>query len=163
MNDNHKIIDNFLDLEDFKRISNFMLGENFPWFYHSEVTNENEYSENYYFTHQFYWKYNITSSFFEHLTPLIEKINPLSLIRIKGNLYPNINKFVVHDPHTDFPDHHLGAIFYINTNNGKTIIDKKYEISSISNRLLLFNPSIEHQSTNCTDEKCRININFNYF
>jgi LmbE family N-acetylglucosaminyl deacetylase len=37
------------------------------------------------------------------------------------------------------------------------------EIKSIENRVLLFDPSTEHHSTTCTDQKVRININFNYF
>ena len=37
------------------------------------------------------------------------------------------------------------------------------KIESIENRALLFDPSIEHRSTTCTDAKGRININFNYF
>jgi hypothetical protein len=37
------------------------------------------------------------------------------------------------------------------------------KIDSVENRILFFNPSEEHDSENCTDEKTRINININYF
>ena len=57
---------------------------------------------------------------------------------------------------------HKGAIFYINTNNGFTVLEDGTEIASVSNRLLLFNPSEPHHSTSCTDVKRRVNINFNY-
>jgi hypothetical protein len=29
--------------------------------------------------------------------------------------------------------------------------------------ILLFDPSKPHNSTTCTDDKCRVNVNFNYF
>jgi len=39
----------------------------------------------------------------------------------------------------------------------------KNKVESVENRLLLFDPSETHNSTSCTDEKVRVNINFNYF
>ena len=50
----------------------------------------------------------------------------------------------------------------MNSNNGYTSINKD-KIESIENRILLFDPSVEHNSVTCTDEKVRLNINFNYF
>lgn len=163
MNKSYQIIDNFLDVEDFKKIHTLFYSENFPWFYHHDVANANENSQSYYFTHLFYWNFEITSKYFQELTPLIKKIQPNAFMRIKGNLYPNVNKFIVHEAHTDFSTPHKGAIFYLNSNNGKTILDGNIEIDSVSNRILFFDPSTLHQSTNCTDKKCRININLNYF
>ena len=56
------------------------------------------------------------------------------------------------------------AIFFINTNNGKTLfknIDK--EIISKENRIVIFDGRLEHTGTTCTDQRNRILINFNYF
>jgi hypothetical protein len=50
----------------------------------------------------------------------------------------------------------------LNDCNGYTVIGDK-KIESKANRALFFDPSVEHNSTNCTDEKARFNINFNYF
>ena len=89
---------------------------------------------------------------------------PKSLIRIKANAYPkNGNKIIKHRPHIDNSFEHKGAIFYLNTNNGKTILKDGTEIDSIANRMLLFDSSKSHSSTNCTDAKMRFNININYF
>lgn len=33
----------------------------------------------------------------------------------------------------------------------------------VENRLLLFDPIVPHHSTTCSDDKCRVNINFNFF
>ena len=64
----------------------------------------------------------------------------------------------------------LGAFFI------KTLmyIDKEYSLNlqvicvsrsmeSVKNRLLLFDSSRPHKSTSCSDKKCRMNININYF
>ena len=54
------------------------------------------------------------------------------------------------------------ALYYINDNNGYTMIgDKKVE--SKSNRMVLFNSNQKHYGTNSTNFNNRIVINFNYF
>ena len=97
------------------------------------------------------------------LTPLIKKIpyDPNKLKRIKANLYPQSQRRIYHGWHTDYDPPHQGCIFYLNTNNGYTIFKNK-KVKSVENRLLLFDPSILHRSTTCTDAPSRININFNY-
>jgi len=139
-----------------------MLGKDFPWFFNSTITTPDEIVDSYYFTHVFYAR-TINSSFYNILDPIIEKLNANALIRIKGNMHPNVNKFIENNKHIDYDFQHKGAIFYVNTNNGFTILEDGTKIESIENRLLMFDPSKLHNSTNCTDEKCRVNINFNYF
>lgn len=163
MNNQCTVVDNFLSIDEFKKIHDMMYREDFAWFYHSDVADLNENTPAYFFTHIYYWKHEIYSPFFKDLAPIFSIINPNALIRVKANLYPNVNKFFAHNTHTDFPFPHRGAIFYINTNNGKTILKDGLEIDSVSNRMLFFDPSTVHQSTTCTDDKCRINIAFNYF
>ena len=50
----------------------------------------------------------------------------------------------------------------MNTNNGYTLFKNK-KINSVENRIVLFNSDESHSSTNTTDCKSRIVINFNYF
>jgi hypothetical protein len=159
----YKVIDNFLEKEDFEKIKSTMFGEHFPWFFQSNVATATDHSDEYYFTHMFYWNYRISSSFFDALTPLINKINPSAIIRVKGNMYPNLNRNIINRLHTDLDFSHKGAVYYLNTNNGKTILKNGEEIDSIENRILFFDSSLPHQSTHCTDEKVRMNINLNYF
>ena len=83
------------------------------------------------------------------------------LIRIKLNLYTRTDYLVHHDDHIDFPHSHKGAVFSLNTCDGFTVIDGD-EISSVANRMVFFDPSILHHSTNCTNKPYRMNINFNY-
>jgi hypothetical protein len=158
-----EIIDNFLQVEDWQHIHNTMLGDSFPWFFHNDVASLNENLDHYYFTHVFYWQYNINSPKFDILNPLMKKINPAALVRVKGNLYPNINKSIVNKKHIDMEFKHNGAIYYVNTNNGKTILEDGTEIESVANRLVFFDSFQPHSSTHCTDEKVRVNININFF
>lgn len=139
-----------------------MMGADFSWFYNDAISRPGEIVENCYFTHAFYLK-TITSGFFNILEPILEKIDAKALVRAKGNMYLNINKYIVDNRHVDYEFEHKGAIFYVNTNNGATILEDGTKIQSVENRLLMFDPTKPHSSTNCTDEKRRVNINFNYF
>jgi hypothetical protein len=83
-------------------------------------------------------------------------------MRIKGNLYPSTETIVHHMDHIDYEFPHRGAIFYLNTNDGLTVVNNQ-EVESIENRLLLFDPTVPHHSTTYTNDKCRVNVNFNFF
>ena len=45
----------------------------------------------------------------------------------------------------------------------RTILNDDIMIESVENRVLLFDPSLPHSSTTCTNAKARFNININYF
>lgn len=161
----HRIIDNVLSSEDFENIKNFILNSNFPWNLTPVVTNEKEnlpITASYYFTHEFWSGFN-TEPQAQVFAPLLNIMECKAIMRIKGNLYPSTEIIVHHDNHIDYEFSHKGAIFYLNTNNGLTILEDKIEVESIENRLLLFDASKPHRSTTCSDDKCRVNINFNYF
>ena len=159
-----KVIDNYLNQEDFLRIKNTLESPNFPWYYQKNINdNHSEKDLDCYFTHYLFNQKNGQSSFYYIIKPILNKLNVKALIRIKSNLYPRTEKLEIHKPHSDYTYKHKGAIFYINTNDGKTILNKNKEIDSVENRLLLFEPHLSHSSTSTTNVKSRININFNYF
>lgn len=157
----YTVVDNFLDTEYFNCLKNTLMGSSFPWFFQPTVA-EHERATDFYFTHIIYDNNTINSNFYDSLNILIDKLQINSLFRIKANLYPNLNKEIINLSHVDSPTTHKGAILYINTNNGYTILNNSIKIKSIENRILFFDPSVPHQSTHCTDKKNRININFNY-
>lgn len=162
----YEIIDNFLPKDNFNLIKKTIFGNNFNWFYTPEINHKGIESSNmlFYFTHLFYAYNKPTSMFFDLInTNLISFFDVKSLLRIKGNLYPNQHVKKENGFHTDYDFSHKGAIFYLNTNNGRTILSNKIKIDSIENRILFFDPSIPHDSENCTDQKVRVNININYF
>ena len=159
-----KVIDNYLNQEDFLRIKNTLESPNFPWYYQKNINdNHSEKDLDCYFTHYLFNQKNGQSSFYYIIKPILNKLNVKALIRIKSNLYPRTEKLEIHKPHSDYTYKHKGAIFYVNTNDGKTILNKNKEINSVENRLLLFEPHLSHSSTSTTNVKSRININFNYF
>ena len=159
----YKIIDNVLTEEEFQKIETFLTGANIAWYFQKDIAKKNETTDDFYFTHMFYKDYETRSDKISLLQPILNILNPKALIRIKGNLYPNLGKMIVNGIHTDYPFKHNGALFYINTNNGHTILEDGTKIQSKKNRLLLFDSSKKHRSTHCTDQMMRININFNYF
>lgn len=158
----YKIIDNFLEKEEFLKIKNIMMGSYFPWYYNSTVT-DYHLKDNFYFTHSFFDDYHVKSEKYNLLYPIISKLNPKSIIRAKGNFYPKTEKIAEHGTHVDYEFSHKGFLFYINTNNGFTRLKNGKKIDSIENRGLFFNAGLEHNSSTCTDQDGRVNINFNYF
>ena len=166
-NKKHQVIDNFLPEHNLKNLQDLMLGEDFPWFYAPNVNildKNTTPSDLFYFTHLFHHNNVPTSNLYETICiNLLSFMDIKSLIRVKGNMYPNQGIQKLNGFHKDFTYSHKGAIFYLNTNNGKTLLDNDIKIDSVENRLLLFDPSLEHDSENCTDQKIRCNININYF
>jgi hypothetical protein len=159
----YEVIDNYLSLEEFTPIRDLLMGGWFPWFFSDTVTYNDEDNNPYYFAHKFYDDHAVNSQSYTNIRPLIAKIAPKSIIRIKANLYPNMGKLIENSWHTDYPFEHKGAIFYINDNNGYTILEDGTKIESRANRILFFDASKQHKSTHCTDVKSRVNINLNYF
>jgi hypothetical protein len=155
----YKIIDNFLDKEYFKEIEKLFTSSDFPWFYNDKV---NLFDEETYFTHLIYIDFKPNSNFYNNIFKIVLKLKPKALLRIKANLYLKTKKKIIHAKHKDYDMPHKGAIFYINTNNGKTILENGTKVDSVANRMLFFDSSKKHSSTTCTDKKVRLNINFNY-
>tara|TARA_R100001460_G_C3495890_1_gene169835 strand:- start:14 stop:502 length:489 start_codon:yes stop_codon:yes gene_type:complete len=161
----YEIIDNALPKEEFEGIKNFMLNPNFSWNLTPVITNEKEnlpIHASFYFTHMF-WDGFVIEPESQMFAPLLNMMDCRAIMRIKANCTPSTEVCIHHDNHCDYAYPHRGALFYINTNNGCTILEDKDEIKPVENRLLLFDPSKPHRSTTCTDDKCRINVNFNFF
>ena len=157
-----KIIDKFLPRADLKGMDALLNSPDFDWYY---VKNINSHSKKddlgVYFIHNGYHQ-GKASRFMHIFSPILTRLDIKSLIRIKVNLYPRTPKLEVHSSHADFDYSHTGAIFYLNTNNGKTILEDGTQIDSVANRILLFDASTKHSSTSTTNTKVRINININY-
>jgi len=163
----YKVIDNFLPEEEMVKLENLFVHDvEFPWYYQPNISFKEKTSEGklFYMVHLLYSNHRPNSAYFPHIIPLVEKLKPNALIRIKANFYPNQGAKTLNEFHRDYPFKHKGAIFSINTCNGGTLLSDNTLIKSIRNRLLMFDPSEYHDSTNCTDNsKARINININYF
>lgn len=164
----YKIIDNLLDRKTFTLIQNELIGSNIPWYFNDLITATNtgkvEEVFNFQFTHTFYSNYHFASDKIAVLKPIINYLDPSAIVRIKANLLTRTDTIIEHEFHKD-AEHFSGkiAIFYVNTNNGFTILQDGTKINSIENRLLILSPDVYHTGTSCTDQKTRVVINFMYY
>lgn len=160
----YEVIDNFLTKEQHEEIcESIVRNTTFPLYISNGVAKMNG-DDGYYFTHLLYDLCQPSSDKFYLMRPLLEKISPFAIRRIKVNFYPSTPEMIMHQWHVDYEVPHKGAIYYLNTNNGKTILSDGTQIDSIANRMLFFDASLKHKSTTCTDDSHgRYNINFNYY
>lgn len=164
------VINKLLNQEDLDRIKNILSDSNFPWYYHSSVAYDHEdfgsfdNPYNFQFVHSFYNGFAPNSNFIDLMSPILEKMDIKALVKIKANLVTRTDRIIEHQMHTDVVDMDCKtSIFYINSNNGYTKFEDGVVVNSEENKLITFDSSIKHTGTSCTDEKCRIVINFNYF
>ena len=156
-----KVVDNFLLKDHHFNLKKLLESNLFPWYFIKNTADESTDLFDYHFCHNYYCDDKINSDYFDTLKILLSKINPKKLIRVRANLQPANHKFVKSLPHCDQPFKCKVAIYYINTNNGYTLV-KNEKIKSIENRIVFFDNE-EHFGTNTTDSKNRIVINFNYY
>ena len=157
-----EVIDNFLEEDVFKEIEKILMGDKFPWFFNN-FKNDDDDINNFQFTHTVVrGNGNIESKFIQYMKPFFDKLNIKKIFRIKINLTTRTQNSFNHLYHTDVSFQCTTAIFYINSNNGKTIFKHGEEVNSVANRMVIFNSNLEHAATSHTDEKTRVVINFNY-
>jgi len=165
----YKIIDNFLEKEDFYKFQKEIFNaHNVPWFYkNSQTTGSiNDIDDVGYFSLSFFNNYsNNLNEFNYFLYKIYEKLNCQALIQSRANLFLKQKENKKLYFHTDVEFKCKTAIFYMNTNNGATILDinEKIKIDSIENRMLIFDSQINHCALIQSDIKRRILININYF
>tara|TARA_R100001015_G_C4457255_1_gene45344 strand:+ start:65 stop:550 length:486 start_codon:yes stop_codon:yes gene_type:complete len=160
----YKVIDNYLDVDQHLILKTIMESNEFPWFYTKGKSKSTDKPKlfDYQFNHIFYINNNINSNFFNYLNSILDKLKPLSLIRIKANLNPPLEKIVETAYHKDQNFKCKAAIYYVNDNDGYTVINKE-KVLSKKNRIVLFNANQKHFGTNSTNCNNRMVINFNYF
>ena len=158
-----EVIDNFLPENDFIKLQSLILGEYFPWYYNDYVltTPSNFTSLNYQFIHLFY-KDGIKSPLYLSVEPFITKLKVKDLFRIKANLNLKTLNHEYGGYHFDPYMKGKIAVYYINNNNGWTQFKNGDRVNSIQNRMVIFDPRLEHSSVTCNDKKRRLVINFNY-
>lgn len=163
----YKIIDNLLEKETFFKFKEAIFSKNLNWYFKEHQTHEeDEKNDPGFFSLNFFSNFsNDFIGFNYFLLELYEKINCKAVVQSRANLYVKQEKNEKLFFHRDFPFECLTAIFYMNTNNGGTILGRKekIKIDNIENRILIFNSQTEHAVAYPTDVKRRIIINLNYF
>ena len=173
---NVQIRDNVLTGEELKNLQDAMLldsaqnNRTIPWgisnMYESGKNRMCEEKEAFFWTHTFHDRQRVESKYFDILFPLLDKINPKALVRIRANCNTITDRIIEHGYHTDIPPESNcnTSIFYVNTNNGYTLFEEDgSKVHSVENRLYTFPCSVRHSSTTATDVTQRVVINFNYF
>ena len=173
------VVDNFLDKSEYDTLYNHIIGstvtQQFPWYFNSKKIDDVNIDYNFQFVHNVIQNGKIDSPVtFEVLKPLLNKLKPKGLIRIKLNLTTKTSKIIKYPLHRDInvkdekdieqlkKDNYKVAIFYMNSNNGYTYFEDGKKVKSVANRLLKFDNVMLHSGTTCTDENQRVVININY-
>jgi len=185
------VIDDFMPIEYFRQLQDFLLSSNFPWFF---IPRASKYElgphlehaiESPAFTHRVYCKYENSKSFaFDAFTPLVNKIEECleykqELIRLRTALKTYQHGFTENNynlPHVDFPCPHTSAVYYLNDSDGDThIFDQYYRekieptdytikqrVSPKPNRLLIFDGLQYHTASNPIKSNSRLIANINF-
>ena len=160
-----KIIDNFLDEDEFKVIQQYLTNDSFSWNLLPSIANNKQGLDQYQFVHTFF---DISKpslqNYSNFLTPLFNKLQAKYILRVKANCRPRTTQGVLSDYHVDMSLNQQTAIFYLNTNNGYTKFqDNSFpDVPSVANRLLTFYGGLKHCGCSATDSNYRILLNINY-
>lgn len=170
-----EVIDNFLSDVEFAALKSSITDRNFPWFYQDKiVSDQNAVFEdgedanmfNFQFYHMFYHDLSPRSSFYNDLAPVLSRIAPKALVKVKANLTMSAHKRIYTGYHIDFdntPKNFKTAILYLNSNDGYTQFKTGEKIESVENRFVVFDTNKEHTGVSSTDTKGRYLLNFNYY
>jgi hypothetical protein len=156
-----QVYENFLDNDTFTKMQEIFLGDRFPWYWNdSVVSKEFDYGK-FQFTHNLWDKLGPTSdNYFPHVTPLIDAINPLALVRVKVNLLTQQADQELNWWHIDLPNMNT-AIFYLNDGDGYTVFETGEKVYSKANTLVAFDSNIYHTGCSNSDTR-RVLININW-
>lgn len=163
-----EVIDNFLDDYNFAKLKEYVSDKHLPWQYGTilpENILECDPVENYQLIHVLYAdkKYSPQLNL---IIPLLKKLNAESLLKAKINLTWRREKNIRIGWHTDIqkdpiPENYKTAIYYLNTNNGSTIVGDTI-VECVENRIVVFDASIKHIGVTCTDKNKKLLLNINY-
>ena len=159
-----RIIDNFLPEAEFKQLQEYMMSSMFPWYYNDAIDYEGDGKSMFIYA---WFMHNVWNGDSRIIQSILDRLDPLAIQRIKANLLTKDTEVTVNNYHTDHGydtniEGLVTAIYYVNSNNGKTIFKDGTEIESVENRLIVFDANLEHTGTTASDDR-RIVINFNYF
>jgi hypothetical protein len=159
----YRIIDNFLDKDFYKQVSEDIKSKEIPWYLRDTIGVAGKT----YFTFCYYNNNQPDHSLYnKHILPIIDKLNILSLVQIRSNLtFKNLD-VIESDYHTDYDSTKLTTgIFFLTKCNAKNYLkinNKEVAIDNIENRMLLFPTNTMHKVKYQTDVYKRYIINFNF-
>ncbi|MDB5857652.1 MAG: denV, Syn33 [Ramlibacter sp.] len=102
------------------------------------------------------------SDHFGLVRPVVERLQPAELIKVKLNRTPRRERHVEYGLHVD--TRRAGAttaILYLNSNNGYTLFEDGERVVSVANRIVVFDAARRHTGASCTDADYRLVLNVN--
>jgi len=158
------VIDNFLPDSLHQDLKSLVLGGNIPWTYCPGATRA-DIQDEFYFVHTVISPGH-SSHIFKDIKPILYFIDDRmgfvidDLQRINCTLTTNQGVRKRTEMHVDGYEPHYVGIYYINDNNGPTVVEDT-EVECVANRFLLFEGSKMHCGTLQDDCHARVNIVFN--
>ena len=144
----YKIINNFLDLDQFNKVRSYVLDKEFPWRRVDDM-NWNE-KGRLFFTHCFFTDSEITSPGFEpYIKPILKKLNSIAVIKARANMFVS-KLFTKSDLHIDYE-------------TGVKIGNKIKFIQAEANKILIFDMGVQHRAVTSKETPVRYIINLNYY
>tara|TARA_B100001996_G_scaffold370784_1_gene345447 strand:+ start:621 stop:1145 length:525 start_codon:yes stop_codon:yes gene_type:complete len=168
-----KIYNDFLDNCDFNKVRDCVYGDDIRWEKTLKVFGGDE--NNYQYVHLAYSELVPLSNFFNVSSCIFNKLQVLSLYRIKINMSPSFPERLYSDFHYDWNSSRgthenpipcaimKTGILYLNTNDGYTEFENGEIVESVENRFVEFPSNIRHRGVSQTNSDWRGVINFNYF
>tara|TARA_B100000427_G_scaffold291392_1_gene268169 strand:+ start:749 stop:1300 length:552 start_codon:yes stop_codon:yes gene_type:complete len=163
-----QVIDNFIKDEYFKPISDFLLTPTCPWSFYEGIVTQTLPKDSWQLCHLFYSGPE-SSPAIQLMYPLIDKIDPHVLLRVKANLTVKSPLITVTKPYHE--DYHgltqqgcsyMTGIYYVNTCNGYTEFESGEQVDSVANRMVIFQGNKLHGGSTTTNNINRVVINFNW-
>jgi hypothetical protein len=163
------VLDDYLDRHLFLSMKAALQAASFPW-EQSQILSEKAAAhlapgDNHQQVHGFYLKKPgifLRSDQLWIIMPIIDKLNPISLIKAKINRSPRKEYHIEYGLHVDTRRRGATtAIFYLNNNNGYTLFDDGAKVLSVENRMVLFDSTRLHTGASCTDADDRLVLNIN--
>lgn len=172
-----KIYDGLLKKQNTKNIEEFLLREDFPWFYTQSSSGDSKkikgFTDTVQFEHHFIsYEKGITSHAIHYIMKMLEwdnlrkKVNVSeNILRMKANLLLQ-TQTSPNTPHIDYNFPHMVLLYYVNDSDGSTIfydnkLKKVREVSPKRGRIVVFDGEQYHSSTPPFKNKYRCVININ--
>ena len=161
-----KVIDNFLSDFDYQLALSIVEDDNTTWRC-GEVVFEELLKCPIQFNRQFSHFIHVedkSTMYYLVLLPILKILNikDEDIIRAKINNNLATENIIEHGFHIDTEIKSKTIIYYFNTNNGYTLFENGNKVESISNRLIIFDSSMHHTGTTCTNKSNRYVLNINY-
>jgi hypothetical protein len=173
------VIDDYLEPEYFKLISNTVNAPFFPWHFNENVSDFGEdaigrfgFSAMVFNEYKPITKYEVIGQLFHALEWFVSKNEQFTrsrLFRLRADMVTNTGNEVIHAPHVDHNFPHWTSVFYLNDTDGETILfeteeteKERMRITPKPNRIVFFDGLITHTGMSPMHHQRRTILNSNF-